>query len=386
LSPSPVRPDYQGGSIVNLMAAVSEGLGGGATGYPPLAELPPERLAERPVVLFVLDGLGEALLQRFPDSHLARHRARRLTSVFPSTTATAITSFATAVGPQQHAVTGWFTYFRELGSLAAVLPFRPRHGGGSYTDSGLQPADLIPAGPFYERLSVPARVLNPAYIADTAYSAFSTRGATTRGYDGLEAFFAEAARATREGPGYTLAYWPELDRTAHQFGIGSREVEAHFRELDAAFGAFLEAAAGSGALVLATADHGLIDSDPLHHIDLADHPRLAGMLTLPLAGDPRLAVCYVRAGREADFLAYLRDNLDHACTPVESAELIEEGWFGLGPASPRLAERAGDYALLMKSNYVIYDRLPGDGPFPLTGVHGGVSGEEMTVPLVVAEP
>lgn len=380
------RPDYHGGGIVNLMASVVAGLGGGETGYAPAAAVAPERLAGRPVVLFLLDGLGDALLERFPDSHLARHRVGRLTSVFPSTTASAVTTFATAVAPQQHAVTGWFTYFRELGSVAAVLPFRPRHGGGTYGDSGITPADLVPARPLYPRLTVPSRVLNPVEIAESEYSRFSTGGARRVGHRGLEAFFAEAAAAAGAGPGYCLAYWSDLDRTAHRFGIDSREVAEHFRELDAAFGAFLEGIAGSGALVLATADHGLVDTDPLHALALEDHPRLAATLALPLCGDPRAAFCYVRPGREADFLAYVEGELGDACTAVAGGDLVADGWFGRGTPSPRLAERAGDYVLLMGSNYVLHDRLPNERAFTLTGVHGGTSAGEMFVPLCVAEP
>ena len=50
----------------------------------------------------------------------------------------------------------------------------------------------------------------------------------------------------------------------------------------------------------------------------------------------------------------------------------------------RLAERVGDYTLLMKDRYVIKDWLPGEGRFMHVGVHGGLTREELYVPLVVA--
>jgi hypothetical protein len=65
--------------------------------------------------------------------------------------------------------------------------------------------------------------------------------------------------------------------------------------------------------------------------------------------------------------------------------LVLQGWFGLGPANPRLAERVGHYTLVMNDNYTIKDWIPGEQRYLTVGVHGGVSAAEMYVPLIVAE-
>ena len=39
----------------------------------------------------------------------------------------------------------------------------------------------------------------------------------------------------------------------------------------------------------------------------------------------------------------------------------------------------------MKENYIISGELPGERVLNHIGVHGGLSGEEMLVPLIVAE-
>ena len=64
--------------------------------------------------------------------------------------------------------------------------------------------------------------------------------------------------------------------------------------------------------------------------------------------------------------------------------LLTEGFLGLGAPHPRLSERIGDYALLMREDYVIRDRLVGEAAVNHRGVHGGASAEELYVPLVVA--
>ena len=65
-----------------------------------------------------------------------------------------------------------------------------------------------------------------------------------------------------------------------------------------------------------------------------------------------------------------------------SSDLINAGWFGPPPYHPRLAARVGDYTLVMKDDWTIKDQLPGEKQHRMLGVHGGVSGDEMVVPLI----
>ncbi len=376
------KPDYDR-SIVNLMASLARGLGAGDTGYVPLPELPPDTLRDRPLALLLIDGLGDALLQQFPDSHLARARIGSLSSVLPSTTASAITSLATGVAPQQHAITGWHMWLRELGSVATILPFAPRHGGAAYSAAGWSPARFIGAPPLYDRLAVPATVLSPAWITDSAYSRATAGRARRRGYTGMDDFFARLVELLGDGrPQYLYAYWTELDHLAHEHGSTSPQVRDHFLALDRAFAAACAMLRGSGTLLLACADHGFIDTAATRTLHLANLPRLQDTLALPLCGEPRTVYCYLRPGRESAFLACVRDELGAACEAVESAQLIAEGWFGRGTPHPRLHERVGDYVLLMKENYVLRDRLANEKPFQQIGVHGGISAREMEVPLL----
>ena len=126
-----LKPDYETGSIVNLMASLAQSMGASTNPYAPLSSLNSKQLAEsQNLILLVIDGLGYEFLQKYrQDSFIAQHIKQSLTSVFPSTTATAITAFATALPAQQHAITGWYMYFKEIKQVMAVLPFKPRGEG-----------------------------------------------------------------------------------------------------------------------------------------------------------------------------------------------------------------------------------------------------------------
>lgn len=378
------RPDYSHSSV-NLMATLSEALGGGTTAYTPLASLTSVPLHQRPVILLVIDGLGAELLQRYPQSFLARHTIDTLSAVFPSTTASAVTSFTTGVAPQQHAITGWHMWLRELGSVATILPFVPRHGGSAYSRAGFSPAQFIGAAPLFDRLSVPAHVLSPEWIIHSDYTRATSGSAQRDGFRNFHELLEKIAALVGDGvPRFVYGYWAELDALAHHSGIGSQRVADHLLELDAALASFSDALRASGALLLVTADHGLIDTDAQHTLYVHDHPVIEEALTLPLCGEPRTAFCYLRPRHLPRFLDYVRDLLGHCCKAVPSEQLIEQGFFGLGDAHPALASRIGDYTLLMKENYIIRQRLPFEQPFTQIGVHGGLSRAEMEVPLIAA--
>ena len=385
-----IQPDYQGGSIVNLMRSIADACGAPALPYAPLRGLDAALLAgSRNIVLLVIDGLGFNHLQKTGTGGALRGRLHsHMTSVFPSTTATAITTFFTGLAPQQHALTGWHMYFSELDSIAAVLPITPRDGGEYAAQPGELPRRLFGHTSLFDRIARRAVMVSPHYIAASEFNVYHAGRAEIRGYKGCAEMFAQAAAAVREvqGPSYVYAYYPDLDSLSHVHGVGSQQVASRFAALDDAFGTFLDAIRGTDTLVLATADHGFIDSPPERLIELERHPRLAGMLERPLCGERRVAWCYVKPEMAGPFESYVQENLADCAVLFRTGDLVRQGWFGPGAADPRLAGRIGNYALLMKADWTIKDWVPNEKRHAQLGVHGGASADEMNVPLVIAAP
>ncbi len=382
---SVIMPDYHGGSIVNLMSSILQAFDAGEQPYPPLRTLPPESLTNRNIVLLVIDGLGhDNLIAHCRDGALVRCLQARITSVFPATTATAVTTFLTGTAPQQHGVTGWFTYFREVDAVLAVLPYQPRHGSPV---PKVRARVLLDHVPVFDRLKAQSHVVAPNRILYSEFNAAHNGKAEPHGFASLAQMFetiAHIVRLQRER-NYVYAYWPELDRLAHEHGIASREALAHLADLDRAFGKLLAQISGTSTTVIVTADHGFIDARTDQSIELATHPQLARTLSLPLCGERRAAYCYVHASERARFVDYVAAHLDEYAELKDSKYLIEAGYFGVGPPHPRLQERIGDYTLLMKDRAVIKDWLPGEPRYTQIGVHGGMCPQEMNVPLIVAE-
>jgi len=381
-------PDYTGGGIVNLMRSIVGACGDApvppSADYAQLTCLPAARLAtSRHVVLIVADGLGRHTLDAQPALHLHRHAIATLSSVFPSTTASAITTFMTGLAPAQHALTGWHMRLDEIGQILAILPLTPRVPPACLPATELPPR-IFDQPTLFQRLARESWVLAPRYIAGTPFNAWHSRGAHSLAYDGLDNMFAQLAGLLDEAapPRYIYAYLPDIDALAHRHGSDSMQVRVALQDFDAAFHAFAERVRGSDSWLLVTADHGLIDSPPERLVELDDHPRLAAMLAQPLCGERRAAYCYVRPEQRAAFEDYVATRLAHCAEWRRSTSMIAEGWFGPPPAHPRLAARIGDYVLLMKDDWTIRDRLAGEKSHAMLGVHGGTDAREMQVPLI----
>jgi len=386
------KADYQGGGIVNLMTSISLGLGAEPGPYAPARLLDADEIgAARQVVLLVVDGLGELFFRTDPGELAGAHRGA-LSSVFPSATAAAVSSFFTGVAPQQHAVTGWHLYLRELGMVVKSLPFVPRFGGASLTDWGRSPELMLRRPSLFPRLDCEVRQVAPQQIVASPYNRLATGNAVTYAFDDFQQCCRHIAQLACLGDHssrrrqFISAYWPQLDSLAHQHGIDSTAVRKHWRELRSGITELARELAGSDSLLLVTADHGFIDTRPESVVELADHPNLAECLSLPLCGEPRAAFAYVRPGRCRDFEQYVQEVLGNAFELHASEALLAAGWFGLGTPAPELHQRIGDYVLIPRGDQVIHESLGDERGWPgMIGVHGGCSEAEMLVPLLALE-
>ena len=381
-------PEYQGRSIVNLMASLQTGLDGRAHDYPHLPLLSPEQVRSHgQVLLLVIDGLGLNYLRAHPEAKwLNAHLLGGITSVFPPTTASAIPTFLSGEAPQQHGLTGWHMYFRELGSVLAVLPGRARYGGNGLSDAGINVQSLLQPSPLADRIGVESYSISPAFIAESDFNRAYLGDAHLVSYRDLSDLMKRCGDLLHTpGSKYLYAYWPQLDSIGHQLGIWSEAARGHLLELDRAFKQLLDSVRGTDTLVVVCADHGQIDSPQSHRIDLAEHPALNDCLVLPLCGEPRSAYCYLRPGCENEFDSYVRTELAEIAVSLPSASLIEQGWFGHNKPHPHLLNRIGDRVLVVKDDYAIKDWLPQETRYEMIGIHGGLSLDELWVPLILAE-
>jgi hypothetical protein len=281
-------------------------------------------------------------------------------------------------------LTGWFIDDRRFGGVIAPLPMVRRVGGPIREWFASQ--RLFPYRSLFQRRRRRSIYINPQSIAYSTYSRRHGRGALPVPYAGLSDMVEQiewaVASLRSQGGGYVHAYYPVFDALSHQFGSSSEEVVDRFWRIDAAVGSLCEKLAGSGAEVVVSADHGFTDSPESRAIHLNRFPGVASMLRTPLFGERRSAFFALNPGAENDFAAFAREELTGKSVLVPSPDLVAAGLFGPGPNHRRLSERTGTHALLMEQGWTVMDSLPGERAHTMLGVHGGLSAEEMWVPLI----
>src|SRR3954471_13676233 len=193
-----MRPDYAGGSLVNLVASVVAARGGEPL-HEPLKKFQLPAHATN-LVLLIIDGLGDNYLQRRGASELGKRRRGSMTSVFPSTTASAITTSYTGATPLEHGLTGWFTYFGEAGCVSAALPFRSRGDMQLLSTRGVTPEQIYTVPSLFGSMPVRSVVVSHRDIIDSHYNSIHCRGAERLAYEKADDFVDQIERAVKSSP------------------------------------------------------------------------------------------------------------------------------------------------------------------------------------------
>ena len=284
-------PDYEKSSLVNFMGNILISMGAKPV-YEPLENFDNSALSDAEnIVLIVIDGLGYEYLQTYgKNTFLQKHISRKLTSIFPSTTASAITALQTGLSTLEHALTGWFVYLKELGTASIILPFKPRYGDYSFGKMNIKPEEIFDFKNIFDQINRQSFHIIPRFILNSEFSTFAGGRANRLGYKTLQGFVNQINKAIKssDAPKLIYAYWAKFDSLSHEKGMKSKKVFNHFLEIDAAINALKKSQKKNDTNILVTADHGLLDTEKSKTLYMKDHPDLRETLILPLCGEPRV--------------------------------------------------------------------------------------------------
>jgi len=369
-----VHPLEGESSSVDLFRAIARLAGGGVHGNDKAAELA-EAIGHHDHYLFVLvDGLGLSLRDRFPrGGFLDTSFARPLNSVFPSTTAAALTSLATGAWPAEHGISGWFTYFPEHRRVIAPLLFRERGTGVSGREIGLGMSDLVAEVPILGSFFRTVVSVLPKEISTGEYATWSRGGTPIVPYRSLAHADRILKRLYRRvaGPTYTYLYLLTVDKQSHARGTSSSEVSEEVARVDDLL-ARIRGSIPQSVRMIVTADHGLVDVPRERHYELHDDHPLARHLLEP------------RTDERSFFEAFARHPASESFSLVRTSELARRGLYGPVPLSEAAALHLGDYVGIATHPAILEYVPDGREPVRHIGVHGGLRPGEIRVPLFLA--
>jgi hypothetical protein len=405
LSPEFIHPDYAGGSILNLPSTICRTLGGEALATVPLrSELTVSTSTDiRRVILVLVDALSLHRLQRWMSdgtapvwSRLAEQgKLTALTSITPSTTTAALTSLWTGRSPAEHGVVGYELWLKEYGVVSNMILHSPISFGndaGSLTKAGFVPEQFLnlpTLGTHLASYGVRSYALQHRSIMHSGLSQMFFKDVNVHGFFTPGELWVNLRHLVEANPNMRQYFWvytgqvdhfshhyhPDDERTAAEFEEFSREFEHHFLTK-------LSPALRKGTLILLTADHGMIATEKSATYDLRNHPELTRLLHILPTGENRLMYLFIRPGQTDSVRSYFDQAWPGQFTFIDPAEAVARGLFGPGKPHPRLADRLGDLIVAARNAAYLWWA---DKENPLVGRHGGLSAEEMIVPLLSVE-
>ena len=399
-----VKPRYDSGGFASLPQRVTS-----------LLSCPQKYDA---VVLFLMDGFGWRSFERFQQAPFLKTVAQlgqveKLIAQFPSTTAAQITTLHTGMPVGEHGIFEWYYYEPTLDAVIAPLLFS--FAGTSQRDTlksvGAKPRHLFPTTTLYQPLKKQGvtstifqhREYTPSTFGDVIFS-----GAKSIGYKTLPEALVNLAEALRKStspnartwttsPAYFVLYNEKIDTISHEYGPDSPQTSAEIQVfLMTMETIFQKALAGNrkNILFLLTADHGQSETDPQTTIYLNRDPRFTGIekflrtnrqgeLLVP-GGSARDFFLYIRAGLVDEAQAFLTPRLEGRAEVRKVVDLMSDGYFG-PVLSPRFCARAGDLVILPYRYESVWWYEKNKYAQRYYGHHGGLTTQEMEIPLLMWE-
>jgi hypothetical protein len=391
-----VKPRYDSGGFASLPQRVTDLLTG-SDQY-------------EAVVLFLMDGFGWRSFERFQDAPFLKNAARlgkvdKLIAQFPSTTAAQLTTLHTGMPVGEHGIFEWIYYEPTVDAIIAPLLFS--FGGTSLRDTlkqaGTKPRRLFPKNTLYQQLKkqgIVSTIFQHREYTPSSYGDVIFSGSKAIGYKSLpEALInlAEAVARPATSKEYFVLYNEKIDSVSHEYGPDSPQTSAEIQVfLMTMETIFLKALGGNRRkiLFLLTADHGQSETDPHTTIYLNRDPRFEGIekflqtnhqgsLIVP-GGSARDFFLYVRAGIVEEAQAFLTTRLEGRAEIRKVADLASDGYFG-PRLSPQFTARAGDLVILPYRHESVWWYEKNKYEQRYYGHHGGLTPQEMEIPLITWE-
>jgi len=404
-----IFPDYERFNLTLLPGSLSRWLGAPEFGSGELDGIIAAQLKReyQHVVLLLVDGLGLNAFQNYvlnrTEEHWSgeiwrslwnHHLVSALTSTVPSTTCTALTSLWTGGTPAEHGVLGYEMWLKEYSLVANMIKLIPNSlefENGSLLHAGFDPERFLPVpvlGTHLLQAGIQSRAFLHTAIANSGLSRMNQRGAECVPYQNNADLFNllfESLCSQTGSKSYSFVYWSMLDTYSHRYGPGDDRVWLEFADFSRMFEQFLVRLPKSRAgktLLLVTGDHGLTETPFQDEYNLSHHPDVLDQLAIYPSGENRLAYLFARPRREENLRYLIEKHWPDQFDLVRSTEALQSGLMGSGKVYARTIERVGDWMLIPRGNAYWWWA---DKENTLLGRHGGLSADEMLVPLMAVE-
>ena len=373
-----IFPDYEH-SILNLINTILKHYNVN-TKYNSLPKLEKELSKNyKNVVLIILDGMGEHLLNKIsPNGYFIENEVDKITSVCPSTTTAALTTYYSGKPPIE---SGWIAmsqYFKEYGRALEMLRKIDSYTGEEIKNAKIDVFDLVKYETIYEQIEkaspdVKAYEINPTYC--------DARSKRNINADNMQ-FLCDSIKAicSNKERNFILAYSDKPDTLLHKYGCNSEEVKQFVLEAEKQIQEMRNEL--QDTLVIVSADHGHKDIEKVYNI--VELEEIQDCIIMPASLESRAVTFWVKDDKKEKFENYFKENLKEEFILFTKEEFLNKNLLGLGIKHPKIDDFIGNYiAISIGSSIIKLGTNISKDKSDKKSTHCGFTPDEMEVPLII---
>lgn len=336
------------------------------------------------VVFMILDGMGEHILNSIsPNGYFKANQKVTITSVYPSTTTAAMTTYYSGKPPIE---TGWIAmsqYFKEYGRAMEMMREIDSYTKEEYSNAPINVFDdVVGYKPIYQQIeeaspNVKAYEVSPGYC--------KVRSKRSLNADTIELICNSIeAICTNKDKNFILSYIENPDVLLHKYGCQSQEVKNYVLEAEEKIKNMCKNLKGTNTLVVVSADHGHKDINKVYTVSEMDD--IQECLYLPPSLESRCVSFWVKENKKETFEKLFKQYFEGEFLLYTKEQFLNEHFLGYGDKHPKIDDFIGNYIALSISDSIIKLGTKLTKPkADKKSTHCGLTPEEMEVPLIVIE-
>ena len=334
------------------------------------------------VILLIMDGMGESIIEKTaPEGYLKKNIIDIVTSVYPSTTTAAMTTYYSGKTPYETGWIAWSQYFKEYGRSLDLLTHKETY----YNESLKKPIIDV-----YEKFLKYDSIFDMIEKSETNIKTYEIKPEYAerkcKRVLCADDFFevVEHIENIVKVPDkkFVFAYCDNPDSILHKYGTDSIEVKNFILEIDDEIKK-LSNKLENDTLLIISADHGHKDIEKSY--SLWDYPEIQECLIMPPSLESRVVSFWIKNDMKEVFKERFNNIFGTEFLLVEKNDFIEKYKFlGSGVKNLKIDDFIGDYvAISIKNSIIKIDNLLVEAKTVKQSTHCGLTNEEMQVPIII---
>lgn len=383
MNKSILMPNYNH-SILNLITSILKNYEV-ETKYNTLEKI--DKLLEkkyRNVVLVILDGMGENILKNIsPNGIFSKNKIDEITSVYPSTTTAAMTTYYSGKPPIETGWIAWSQYFKEYGRNIDVLPERDSYTGEKLKVKNQKISDIIGYKTVYEQIKEQNSNIETYEIMPSYCEKKTKLTMTANTVEEMCESIVTLCKNTQNK--FVIAYNDNPDGIIHKNGCYSEETKKFVLEAEQEFEKMLQKLKCTNTLIILSADHGHKDINET--IDILELKEIQECLIMPPTLESRMIGFFVKYNKRKEFEDIFNKLFKDKYILYSKEDLLKNNLLGYGNRHKKIEDFIGDYIAIAVSDVRInigtYLSREMKHPDEKKSTHCGLTKNEMEVPLIV---